>query len=550
MKTLDLGLTDYRNAYQIQKDLVVERSKNLISDTLVILEHPPIITVGRAGKKKNIIDSIRPSDQTPPEQDSRAGRGGLARPEIVETDRGGDVTCHYPGQIVVYPIIDLRERNKDIHKYLRDLEEVIINFLELYNINAVRRSNFTGVWVNGKKIASIGIGVKQWITYHGFALNIDSDLSYFDTIIPCGISNVEMTSLEKLLGKKVDRIKIRKEVLNSFFKIFSNGKQPLVAAGFSPRNQTEIRNLPRPVGTPPKAGSLAGKVATTSKTIPVWIKKRVSAGNNGSKVRQILADKKLNTVCQSAVCPNINECFNRGTATFMILGDVCTRNCSFCAVKKGKPVPLPDPTEPRRIAEAVKELSLSYVVITSVTRDDLKDGGAECFAETVNAICQLNSETKIELLIPDFQGNKKSIRKVVESKPTVIGHNIEMVPSLYPHIRPKAQYICSLQLLQTIKNMNKNIYTKSGLMLGLGEKYKEVIEVMKELGKANCDILTLGQYLQPNKQCVSMNRYLTTEEFKKYKVVAEKMGFQSVASGHFVRSSYHADKLIMSMVGK
>lgn len=497
---MNLGLIDYVKAYKIQKDLVEKRKKNLISDTLVILEHLSVITVGRTGKKKNIIDFAR--------------RGGFAHPEIVETDRGGDVTCHYPGQVVVYPIIDLKKRNKDVHKHLRDLEEVIIRFLRLYDIYAARRSGYTGVWVDNKKIASIGIGVKQWITYHGFAMNISSDLSCFDWIVPCGIPGVEMTSLEKLLGKKVDRIKVREEVIDSFSEVFDTKYHPEHSKG-----------------------------SHNTIVVPSWIKKRVPAGNNGNKVRQILADKKLNTVCQSAVCPNMNECFNRGTATFMILGNICTRNCSFCAVKKGKPISS-DLTEPKRIAEAVKELSLSYVVITSVTRDDLEDGGAEYFAKTVNAIRRLNSKTKIELLISDFQGNEKAIRKVVESKPTVIGHNIEITPSLYSHIRSGAQYRCSLQLLRTIKNINKNIYTKSGLMLGLGEKAKEVIEVMKDLKKVKCDILTLGQYLKPDKRCIPVSRFITSEEFREYKIAAEKMGFQSVASGPFVRSSYHADKLI------
>ncbi|MDD5686731.1 MAG: lipoyl synthase [Elusimicrobia bacterium] len=277
--------------------------------------------------------------------------------------------------------------------------------------------------------------------------------------------------------------------------------------------------------------------------VPSWLKKRVSAENKTSRVSKSLAGKKINTVCQSAVCPNINECFNRGTATFMILGDVCTRSCMFCAVKKGKPE-LTDPAEPERIAEAVKELGLLYAVITSVTRDDLEDGGAQFFADTVEAIYSINPKIKVEVLIPDFQGNEKSIKKVVDSKPAVIGHNVEMVPSLYNRIRPQAVYERSLHVLEIIKNMDKNIYTKSGLMLGLGEKYEDVIDVMKNLRKVNCDLLTIGQYLKPDKNCVPVDRYVTPEEYKEYEKVAYKLGFHSVASGPFVRSSYNAEKLL------
>lgn len=284
-----------------------------------------------------------------------------------------------------------------------------------------------------------------------------------------------------------------------------------------------------------------------SSIYPFWLKKRISTGSNKNKVKQILIEKKLNTVCESARCPNINECFNKKSVTFMILGNICSRSCRFCAVKKSKPSSL-DLTEPMRVAEAVYELDLSYVVITSVTRDDIEDGGAEYFVQTVKNIKQLKPDVKIELLIPDFKGDKDSmvsspLKKIVESKPTVIGHNIETVPSLYPEIRPQAEYKRSVNLLRTIKNLDRNIYTKSGLMLGLGEKFEEVIQTMDDLRDVDCDILTLGQYLRPDRLSIQITRYITPQEFAEYENIAYKKGFISVSSGCFVRSSYNAEEI-------
>ena len=256
-------------------------------------------------------------------------------------------------------------------------------------------------------------------------------------------------------------------------------------------------------------------------------------------MRNLLRRLDLNTVCEGARCPNLWECFSRFTATFMILGNTCTRNCRFCIVAKGSPLPV-DEKEPKRLARAVKKLGLKHVVITSVTRDDLADGGASQFFQTIVEVRSINPYVVIELLIPDFEGKRRAIKQVLEARPDIIGHNLETVPSLYGKVRPKASYERSLELLELVKILQPDIYTKSGLMLGLGENEQEIFSVMEDLREIDCDILTMGQYLQPSRFHLEVRRFIPPSEFEKYRGVAEKMGFLFVASGPFVRSSYKA----------
>ncbi|MDD2251970.1 MAG: lipoyl synthase [Dehalococcoidales bacterium] len=278
------------------------------------------------------------------------------------------------------------------------------------------------------------------------------------------------------------------------------------------------------------------------KRLPDWFKQRIPRVDEIADVSYVLRDLKLNTVCQSALCPNMCQCFAKKTATFMIMGDVCTRNCTFCAITKGKPSPL-DNGEPERIATAVKRLGLEYVVITSVTRDDLDDGGASHFARTIETVRLVCPGTKVEVLIPDFQGLDAAIETVINAKPSVINHNIETVPRLYSQVRPLAGYRRSLDLLSSIKKIDPGMVTKSGLMLGLGEKREEVIEVMKELRKAGCNLITLGQYLAPSSQHHPVINYVTPKEFSGYIQPALEMGFSGIASAPLVRSSYKAAEL-------
>lgn len=272
---------------------------------------------------------------------------------------------------------------------------------------------------------------------------------------------------------------------------------------------------------------------------PPWLKKRIPPFQDLQRVKSILDETDLHTVCEEARCPNLGECFARGTSTFLILGRICTRDCGFCAVEHGVPAQ-PDRAEPEKVAQAVKKMGLQYVVITSVTRDDLSDGGASLFAKTIQAIRALDSKTKVEVLIPDFQGGLNSLESILKEGPDVLNHNIETISRLYPEIRPQADYKRSLHLLKTSKERNPNVLSKSGFMLGLGENREEILELLRDLRDAGCDLLTIGQYLQPRQDRLPVVRFVPPEEFEEYKTIGEEMGFKAVASGPFVRSSFHA----------
>lgn len=275
---------------------------------------------------------------------------------------------------------------------------------------------------------------------------------------------------------------------------------------------------------------------------PKWLKRSLPTGPEYEKMRQLLKNNHLHTVCQEAQCPNQFECFSEGTATFMILGERCTRNCRFCAVSH-KPLTPPDPEEPRRVAEAVELLQLRYVVVTSVTRDDQEDGGAAIFAETIKGVREKRAKTLVEVLIPDLQGSREALKTVVDAAPDVLNHNIETVARLYPAVRPEAIYRRSLELFRNVKEINPLQVTKSGIMLGLGETRDELFETWDDLLEAGCDILTMGQYLQPSREHLSVDRFVPPEEFDELAELANSRGFAGVASGPFVRSSYQAEKL-------
>ncbi len=274
---------------------------------------------------------------------------------------------------------------------------------------------------------------------------------------------------------------------------------------------------------------------------PDWIRVKLGANDEVTRIKQLLREHSLHTVCEEAACPNLGECFSHGTATFMIMGDLCTRRCPFCDVAHGKPLPL-DSNEPQHLAEAIKTLALKYVVITSVDRDDLRDGGAGHFAECIKRTRELSPATKIEILVPDFRGRlDKAVTILAEQPCDVFNHNLETVPRLYPQARPGADYQSSLNLLQRFQQAQPEVPTKSGLMLGIGETAEEVHQVMKDLLAHGCSMLTLGQYLQPSKAHLPVQCYVTPEEFTRYGVIAQQLGFKQVASAPMVRSSYHAD---------
>jgi lipoic acid synthetase len=279
--------------------------------------------------------------------------------------------------------------------------------------------------------------------------------------------------------------------------------------------------------------------------IPPWIRIRVSEGENFKELKQLVQQKNLHTVCEEARCPNIFDCWSRRTATFMILGDVCTRACRFCAVTSGRPSEL-DLGEPLRVADSVAQLGLRHAVITSVDRDDLADGGSGIFARTIRAIRRRSPGTTIEVLTPDFQGDHEAVRTVVEAGPNIFNHNTETVPRLYGRIRPKAVYANSLELLRYVKQIAPSMVTKSGLMVGLGESENELVEVFRNMRAHNIDVLTVGQYLRPTKKHAEVVRYYRPEEFVSLKEAAMQMGFKHVEAGPLVRSSYHADEQVPS----
>lgn len=503
-----LGVVEYEEGLRLQEGLAAARAQGAIGDALLLLQHPPVITIGRSGGREDILVP-----------DAALSRLGI---RVVVTDRGGRATYHGPGQLVVYPILHLADG--DLYGYVWRLEEVAIQVLQAYHLPAERLPEHPGVWVNGRKIAALGIAAQAGITRHGLALNVAPQMAHFDLLIPCGIADRGVTSMEQELGWKPDLDEVARRFVQAFAEVFGCHmvEEPTLPVRFSP--------------SPPQQ--------------PSWLWKRLSAEDAKAtgRMERLLSDLSLHTVCQEAGCPNLPECFGRGTAAFLILGDICTRGCRFCAVKRGRPQP-PDPQEPERVAEAAFRLNLRHVVITSVTRDDLADGGAHQFASCVQAIRRRLPEARVEVLIPDFGGSLAALEAILTAAPDVLNHNLETVPPLYPRVRPGADYRRSLAILSWAKAQAPEVVTKSGLMLGLGEQTDEVLRVLYDLRRARCDLLTLGQYLQPTERQRPVARYVPPDEFAWYREKAKGMGFRGVASGPLVRSSHQAEALWAAGVG-
>jgi lipoic acid synthetase len=286
---------------------------------------------------------------------------------------------------------------------------------------------------------------------------------------------------------------------------------------------------------------------TMPQRLPSWIREKRLNLRQLHEVKSLLREKSLHSVCESLACPNRTECFSRGTATFMILGDVCTRSCGFCNVTTGRPYTAPDPNEPANVAETARRMGLRHVVVTSVTRDDVPDGGAQQFAETIAALRTTLPQAAIEVLTPDFRGDVSSIRTVVEAQPDYFNHNVETVPRLYDYVRPGSRFERSVGVLAEARRIDPTVVTKSGFMLGLGERREEVLEVMRALREAGVEILTIGQYLQPKREKLDVVEYVTPKVFDEYREAGEAMGFAAVFSGPFVRSSYMADVVASTM---
>jgi len=512
---LDLGLMEYGKAWDLQIRLLDARKDGILKkDAALFLEHPPVFTLGRRG-----------------------GLGNLKVPEefltsrdipVLHVERGGDITYHGPGQLVIYPIVNLKEGRWGVVDFVGALEELMILTLADWGIRGERNSLNRGVWVGMSKIGSIGIAVRRSISFHGLALNVNTDLDPFTWIHPCGLQGVTVTSMKKLLGQEIPMAEVKKRAAFHLQEVFGVGLESIsmkqIEHLLTPPNQVPHERLPK----------------------PPWLKRKIPSGATYQAIRRLLHSAHLHTVCQEACCPNLGECFSQGTATFLILGDRCTRNCRFCAVAHGPAQPL-DPGESSRVAEAVHLMKLRYVVVTSVTRDDLTDGGASVFAETIRKIREKGIETRVEVLIPDFLGDLQALKTVLAGRPDVLNHNVETVPRLYGSVRPGADYRRSIDLLKDARQIDPAIPTKSGLMLGLGERPDEVVQVLNDLLGSGCRILTLGQYLQPSAQHLPVERYVPPEEFEEWRKSALEMGFREVASGPFVRSSYHAQETYQSL---
>ena len=527
-----LGNLPYSEALILQKGLKESvAGEHNPYDYLLLLEHNNVITIGRTGDTNNLLlDS------------EELEKKGI---EFFETDRGGDITFHGKGQLIGYPIMRLQDPKKVI-PFVRSLEQTIIKTLGSFDIEAFSKEDDTGVWTSEGKIASIGVKVSKWTTYHGFALNIFDKLEGFDFINPCGNQEEKIASVHTF-NTEISFDDVVNKITETFTAEFGYKDVGIQMSQFTPtqlkkQKKHEIDEM-LDKGVFQKNNNL---VPITIKGLlpneperPEWMKVKANLGKDYRDLKNLISEKKLNTVCEEASCPNIYECWSMGTATFMIMGDTCTRACGFCDVNTGKPNDLDD-LEPLRVAESVMTMGLTHAVITSVNRDDLLDGGSQFFAQTINEVKRLNPSTSVEVLIPDFKGDKGAIDNIIEASPEVLNHNLETVPRLQREIRTAASYGRSLSLLQYAKESAFLGKTKTGLIVGMGEEFEEVIAVLEDLSQINVDIVTIGQYLRPTAKHRPIHRYVDKEEFIKYKSIGESFGIPHIESGPLVRSSYHA----------
>ena len=543
-----LGRVPYREALVLQRAL----HAGTADDYLLLLEHPHVYTLGRQAKTEHLL--VRPAD---------VGAG------LESADRGGDITYHGPGQLVGYPLVtlpDWRDGLHDVVAYVRRLEDVLIAALGDVGVDAGREPRLTGVWSGGEKVAAIGVKVSRGRTMHGFAVNVDPDLDMFGHIVPCGIRDRGVTSLRRLLGGPVPMRAVVDAVVARFAEAFGYGaperqdvvwhERPSDLSAFSREGTTTTgrssvvhhttQERHRAGGTPVRllgrlaeAGVHGGEAAHR----PEWMKVRARLGDDYRALKTMMRQLDLHTVCEEAGCPNIYECWADRTATFMILGDRCTRACGFCLVDTRRPLPL-DPEEPARVAEAVARMGLAHAVVTSVARDDVPDGGAAGFAATIRAVRARTPATTVEVLIPDCKGDAAALDVVFDARPDVLNHNLETVARLQRAARPSAGYARSLAVLARAKAAG--LTTKSGIILGMGETAGEVRGALADLRGVGVDILTVGQYLRPSPAHLPVVKWWHPDEFADLGAYARGLGFAHVESGPLVRSSYHARRAVDS----
>ncbi|MDX1468070.1 MAG: lipoyl synthase [Acidimicrobiia bacterium] len=528
-----LGRIPYIEAWDLQRAFHEGRVQGRTGDDyLLLVEHPPVFTIGRNGDVSNLL-----ADRS---MVTEAGAG------VHHVDRGGDITFHGPGQLVGYPIIELADP-KQIVPYVRKLENALIKTVADFGVEGWAEDGYTGVWTDKGKVAAIGVRVSRRVTMHGFALNLHPDLSYFGMMNPCGITDREVTTLSDLVGRRVSIEEAVEAFIPHFEDVFGYSQSETQKAAFV-RGQGKSRSFE--VDRLVEAGTFSPEKRAEEPVLlngrlpgepvrPDWMRVTAKLDDDYLKLKKLMRSLELNTVCEEANCPNIYECWGSGTATLMILGDKCTRACSFCNVTTGKPTEY-DIFEPFRAAEAIEKMNLKHAVITSVNRDDLDDGGAEIFARTITEARRRSPFTEIEVLIPDFKGDREALQTVMDASPEVLNHNTETVLRLQRDIRTSANYGRSLALLWRAKQMKPEGLTKSGLIVGMGETREEVLATLADMRAVGIDIITIGQYLRPTARHRPIHRYVHPDEFAEYKAFGEGMGIPHVESGPLVRSSYHA----------
>ncbi len=572
-----LGTVEYREAWDLQRRLYAGSSNHLL-----LVEHPPVYTIGRGGDRANLL--------TEP-----AELGA----ELIEVDRGGDITFHGPGQIVGYPILSVPGKRgggmADTVAYVGAVEQSIIDVLAELGLTGARLPGFPGVWLGAgtdrpRKIAAIGVRLSRGRSMHGFALNVDVELDRFSRIVPCGIADMGVTSLrnegvdasaEAVVGLLIDSVAgnlapgqpvDRRDVVwrhrATDLAPFSRGhgpgepvkpRRPVSSPG---AGSTAIEPI-EPIEPNESAGSGSGSTGVPVRLQsrldqagvqpgleigsrkPSWMRVKLRTDESFRALRSTARSLSLTTVCEEAGCPNIFECWNEGTATFMLLGERCTRACGFCLVDTRKPAPV-DWDEPNRIAEAVEELGLSFVVLTMVARDDLDDGGAALVAATVEAIAARTPGVGVEVLISDLAGSARSLATVCDANPEIVNHNIETVARLQRAVRPSAGYARSLTVLARAKD--RNMTTKSGLIVGMGESFDEVVSTLADLAAVGVDIVTIGQYLRPTSHHLPIHRWWEPAEFEELRRIGEsELGLGHVAASPLTRSSHHAGTIARSV---
>jgi lipoic acid synthetase len=504
----------YRDAHALQRGLFAHSA----DDHLLLLEHPHVYTLGVRADMRNLL--VPPAD---------------VGAELVRADRGGDVTYHGPGQLVGYPILTVPGKRgggmADTVAYVRSVEQLLIDALTDLGVRgAGRLDGYPGVWIEDRKIAAIGVKLSRGRTMHGFALNVDPDLAFFERIVPCGITDKAVTSLT-VEGVATDMRTVVDAVVARAVERWGGAGVDRQDVVWTTPHEQPLRLL----GRLQEAGVTDGLSIQSRK--PTHVKARLRITDDYVRLKKTMRELSLVTVCEEAGCPNIFECWSDGTATFMINGERCTRACGFCLVDTRHPLPI-DADEPTRVAEAVARMGLRHAVITAVARDDLDDGGSAAFAATIAAIRVRTPSVRIEVLIPDCKGDAASLHAIFDAEPDVLNHNIETVARLQRAVRPSASYARSLAVLARAKDAG--LTTKSGVILGMGEREDEVIATLADLRAIGTDIVTIGQYLRPTTRHLPVARWWTPEEFARLKTVGETMGIGHIESSPLTRSSYHA----------